>query len=395
VSDFTAVAAVTATLRRTLLAAVQADVPAADVTTVRPATGDNTHLPTTGVNVFLYRVAPNPHWRNGDLPSRRGDGELAQRPQAALDLQYLFSFYGSDTALEPQRLLGSTAAFLHSQPLLTRSAIRTAVSDPTRPFLANSDLADQVDLVRFAPLSLTLDELSRLWSVFFQVPYVLSMAFQASIVLVERQETPRPALPTRTFGLATVTVRKPRIASVTAAADGDPIVSGSAVVIHGEALQADVTRVEIDGADVTVGTVSGERIALTLPAGLSAGAHGVQIRQGVEVGGAGRLVFASDLATFALQPRITQTGGDFDIDVAGDVMTVGVDPGVEPRQTVTAELLTAEDVVAHTRMAAPRPSASATAVFDVADVPAGTYRVRVRVDGAESPLEPGPPEVTL
>src|SRR5215210_8166176 len=157
-SDFTAIAAVTATLQSTLQEAVQADVSGATVSTVRPAEGENTNLPTTGVNLYLYQVSQNPHWRNEDLPTRRTNGEPVQRPQAAVDLHYLFSFYGGEVALEPQRLLGSTVAFLHAQPLLTRAQIEAAVADTSRPFLAGSDLAEQIDLVRFAPLSLSLEE---------------------------------------------------------------------------------------------------------------------------------------------------------------------------------------------------------------------------------------------
>src|SRR4051794_22217124 len=113
-SNFLAVATVTATLQRVLQTSVQTDVAGATVTMVRPAVGQNTGLPATGVNIFLYQSSINPHWRNADLPTRRPDSEGMQRPQAGLDLHYLLSFYGTETTLEPQRLLGSTVAFLHS-----------------------------------------------------------------------------------------------------------------------------------------------------------------------------------------------------------------------------------------------------------------------------------------
>ncbi len=45
---------------------------------------------------------------------------------------------------------------------------------------------------------LNLEELSKLWSVFFQTAYKLSMAYIANLVLIEADaETPRPTLPVR------------------------------------------------------------------------------------------------------------------------------------------------------------------------------------------------------
>src|SRR5215475_3091530 len=196
-SNFRAIATVTATLQRALQAAIQSDVAGATVSTVRPAEGTNTHLPTTGVNLYLYQVSQNPHRSNFDLPTRRSEGDLVQRPQIALDLHYLLSFYGDDLSLEPQRLLGSTVAFLHTQPLITRAQIEAAIGDSSKTFLAQSDLAEQVELVRFTPITIALEELSRLCSVLLQVQYVLSVAYKASVVLVERQLTPQPVLPAR------------------------------------------------------------------------------------------------------------------------------------------------------------------------------------------------------
>ena len=191
-SNFLAVATVTATLERTLQAAVGADVPGASVTTVRP-NGPNSGVPDTGVNLFLYQVTPNVALRNRDLPSRRPDGQLTQQPIAALDLHYLLSFYGAEADLEPQRLLGSAVRTLHAQPLLVRETIRNTVD--AVGFLNGSNLADQAETVRFTPLPLNLEELSKLWSVFFQTTYVLSVAYQASVVLISADEAPVLAQP--------------------------------------------------------------------------------------------------------------------------------------------------------------------------------------------------------
>src|SRR5690348_9540501 len=103
-SNALAIATVTAMLRSVLRNALTGiNVSGADVTSLRP---DAPNLPNPGVNIFLYRVAPNPFFRTADLPTRRADGALLRRPQAALDLDYLLTFYGDDNVEEPQRLLG-------------------------------------------------------------------------------------------------------------------------------------------------------------------------------------------------------------------------------------------------------------------------------------------------
>jgi hypothetical protein len=116
-SNFLAVATVTATLRQMLLPVVGKDVPGATVTTQRPdAAGGAQGL---CVNIYLYQVTPNAAWRNEDLPTRRTGGELVKHPQVALNLHYLLTFYGDEGNLEPQRLLGSVMRTLHTRPVLT------------------------------------------------------------------------------------------------------------------------------------------------------------------------------------------------------------------------------------------------------------------------------------
>ncbi|MCK7504525.1 MAG: DUF4255 domain-containing protein [Desulfobacterales bacterium] len=94
-----------------------------------------------------------------------------RRPQAALDLFYLVSFFGDADALEPDRMLGAAVRDLHARPLLDRQAITDAIAG--RPALATSDLAAAVERVKFTPVAMTLDEMSRLWSVMTQTPHAV------------------------------------------------------------------------------------------------------------------------------------------------------------------------------------------------------------------------------
>ena len=153
------------------------------------------------VNIFLYQALPNATWRNADLPTRSSGGQLLQRPRTALDLYYLLTFYGDDSELQPQRLMGSTVSALHAQPLLTRARIDAARQHPDYTFLQTSDLGNEIEQLKFSPMALNLEELSKLWSVFFQQPYTLSLAYLASVVFVEPQ-----AATTRTLPVLTRTV---------------------------------------------------------------------------------------------------------------------------------------------------------------------------------------------
>ncbi len=190
-SNYLAVATVTAVLRDILQEAAGAAVPGATVTIRRPEAVNNGGQNKPVVNIFLYQVAPNAAWRNTDIeirhhPDDRAKGLIEKRPQVPLNLSYLFSFYGNEQELEPQRLLGSVVSALHTQPRLSPEAIRGTVGRGRH--LRDSDLAFQVaqiEKVKLTPISLSLEELSNLWSIFFQVPYALSVAYEAAAVLIE------------------------------------------------------------------------------------------------------------------------------------------------------------------------------------------------------------------
>ena len=61
--------------------------------------------------------------------------------------------------------------------------------------LDDSDLADTFEQVKFMPLDLSIDEWTKLWSVFFQTPHVPSLAYQASVVLIESVDHAPGGLP--------------------------------------------------------------------------------------------------------------------------------------------------------------------------------------------------------
>ncbi len=194
-SNYLAPATVTATLKIALENALAIDNLGFDhhVTIDRP---DEINSNSVGVNIYLYQVTPNIAWRNADLPTRNSRGQTVQRPRIALDLHYLLTFFGDEPTLQDQRLLGSVISTLHNQPLLTQAMIAEAIANFST--LSESDLANEIERVKFNPISLNLEELSKLWSVFFQTAYRLSIAYSASVIFIERQPEPVNALPVQT-----------------------------------------------------------------------------------------------------------------------------------------------------------------------------------------------------
>lgn len=398
-SNYLAIATATAGLVQVLQPAVEADVPGATVTTVRPD-GSGNGTPDIGVNLYLYQITPNAAFRNADLPTRDSNGDLVQRPRAALDLHYLLTFYGDENRFEPQLVLGSVVRTMHAQPVLTREVIRAAKN--ANPELAKSNLEDEVELVKFSPIILSLEELSKLWSVFFQIPYTLCVAYQGSVVLIESEETPRAVLPVRQRNLYVMTFRQPFIEEVRSQeGENQPIVVGETLLILGQRLRGDDTQLRVAGIEVTPAEVTDTQISVLLSEppfpddSLRAGVQGVQVVQRLLLGTppVPHHGFESNVVPFVLRPTITQVGV---VDVPADEVNppskgvaVTVNPKIREGQRVLLLLneMATEAPQAHTFFAPPTEADSESITIRTTGVKAADYLVRLQVDGAESILE--------
>jgi hypothetical protein len=408
-SNALAIAAVTETLRDLLSHGIEvAQVNNALVTTTSP--DQTANIANPGVNIFLYQVSPNAALRNADLPTRAANGSLLRKPQTALDLHYLLTFYGDYNALEPQRLLGAATLALHAHPTLSRSQIQAVQSANT--FLNTSNLDTQSELIRFTPIAFTLEELSKLWSFLLKVDYVLSTAYVASVVLIEDEDaTPLPPpLPVLSYRIGAQPTRQPVITQVVASPkSGAPITAGSDIALIGRNLTAPsggATQVLISGATQMPAAIGPTRITLTLPAGLAAGPQTAQVMQPLLLGVPPVLHpstgSASGIATFVLNPTIAAGSppGAYAISVEsgvgsppGTAIVVTVIPTVRVGQRVLLQLLPQASPPTAPRLfdGGTLTADSATVTFAVPDLPSGTYLVRILVDGAESPLTGTPP----
>lgn len=410
-SNYLAIATVTATLSQLIQDAIDHDVPGGGVSTVRPDIAGNT-ASEAKVNIYLYQVTTNTAFRNVDLPTRRSGGSLAQRSKVALDLHYLLTFYGDEGTLVPQQLLGSVTRTLHSEPQLTRTRITEKVN--ALKYLKGSNLAEDVELVKFTPLPLSLEELSKLWSILLQTPYALSMIYLGTVVLIEDEETPIEALPVKQPQLFVMPFRQPVIEQLLSqkgagkpALPNQPIVVGDTLILAGRQLQSTdptiTTEVQIAGTAVPSQRPDATHLRVIVPDTLQAGVQGVQVVQVMNIGPLPPLPpapatphgsFESNITPFVLRPTL-QTVDKANVQDDGHGLfssdvTIQVTPQVGSLQRVMLVLNQVNGgntPAAYAFVSKPHDVDTGNITFSITGVQAATYLVRVQVDGAESVLD--------
>lgn len=403
-SNFLAVATATEALRLFITRALTPDIPfAVNVISGRPP-AEPPAEPT--ITVFLYQVTPDPHLRNRDEPIRASDGTLLSRPVAALDLSYLITFFGDETQLVPQRMLGCVVRSLYELPMLTDDLIAEAAA---MPFLAGSDLPAAQQRIRFTPTHMDTEEMSKLWSFLLQTSYTLSVTYQAAAVLLDGRQIPTAGKPVLTRTLTAVPSRGPLITEVLSRPTADPgsvpapgpVPSGNTLVINGTGLRSDEVLVRFDNVDVPVAASQARdtEVTVAVPATLQAGTHTVSVVHNLLLG-VPRVPhhgFESNGVPFVRQPTITgpvtianRTG----TDPVSAQLSISLDMPVGDSQRIRVLL---DEVAGATggkarsyQFDAPFPLGARpnpqTVLVQVVNVAASAYLVRVQVDGAQSPL---------
>ena len=222
------------------------------------------------------------------------------------------------------------------------------------------------------------------------------MAYQGSAVLVESDDAAEPALPVQTRNLYVMPFRQPVIDKVMSS-EGEfaPIFANSVLHVHGRQLEGDGTRVLLAGAEHAPDSVTDKQIVVTLPAGLRAGPHALQVCHKLLLGTppAPHRGFESNVATFVLRPRVNlpivkTTVPDPQGGPTLPALQVSVDLTVGRAQRVVLLLNPiAPGVAAYSFLAPPRSSDGSSITVAHPGVTAGQYYVRLQIDGAESPLD--------
>ncbi len=362
------------------------------------------------LNLFLYNVARNPGWANLGLPSRDSRGTLVDNPVLGLDLYYLITAYGQKD-FDAEVLLGGALQVLHDTPGLDRDEIRSALSTglklPKNVQLCG--LAEQAEQLRITPLPMSTEEIVRLWSA-FQSDYRPSVAYQVSVLLLQASHSTRSALPVRGRNLYALTFRQPRLDSVDNATDPLlPITPDATLRLRGANLDTPGLRVQVAGIDLTAGITSRgpDQLLFTLlqppavvpgapewPEGLLSGLAGVQLVGAQDMGSppVAHGAVSSNLLAVVLVPVIidvTPTApGTLRLTCAMPVgrdqhaklllNPLGLPPGSPPRGH-SVDLPAGNGVVS--------PATSTRVLIATLPVlPAGPYVLRLRIDGADSPL---------
>ncbi|MEZ5082211.1 MAG: DUF4255 domain-containing protein [Bacteroidales bacterium] len=372
------------------------------------------------LNLYMYQAVPNTSWKNIGFPSRNTKGERISNPPLALNLHYLLTAYGADE-YHAEILLGYGMQLLHETPVLSRDAIRTSLAPPTPVSggglppellaLSTSELAEQVEQIRIVHNTLNTEELSKLWTT-FESKYRPTAAYQVSVVLIESKKSTKQTLPVRERQLYVIPFDQPVVEKIKSqSAPGEPIIEnqkileGYNLVVEGRQLRGEVVSVDISGIDVTPDpdNLKNTQIIIPLPAGLFAGIQGVRVIHRILMGSPPEphRGVESNVEAFVLSPRIesttvTITGGTGDDPRSADI-ELEVNPAIKDTQKVVLLLNefipgpVSEIPRSYSFYAPPLTLMSPPGPFEnilipVNGVQAGTYLVRIQVDGAESPL---------
>ncbi|WP_028066870.1 DUF4255 domain-containing protein [Solirubrobacter soli] len=206
-TTFKGIAAVTRTLGYLVGSAARAAVPEVDVTLARPEEPAAGSANSPRLNVYLVQVTPEATMRSNDLPTRTSPDKLVAAPMAPVNLRYLLSFFG--TSEKAHLMLGATELVLRERAVLDPTLIEQALVN--YPELQDSGLERQVPPVRVVPSLVTLEELSRFWSGFLQMPYTVSTVYEAMTVILTSSSTPAASLPVAQLKRNTGAAMPPRL----------------------------------------------------------------------------------------------------------------------------------------------------------------------------------------
>ena len=408
-SNSLAISTVSAAFLRRILSAANAVVPNAKVRLGPPtAKLSDDGLPL--VNLHLYRVEPNATHANDHLPSRGPAGQMRGPSTLALNLHYVMSFFGNHDVFEPDLMLGEVMLALEHEPALSKSTVSSAIADNEE--LEDSDLAEALARLRVTRQLMTIDDFSKVWSIFYQVPYALSLAYEVNHVLIESADTPPVPAPVAHPGLWVAPMSSLRLDSAGATEGSSiPPVWGNVLHVQGQGLGKPDLALEVDGTALVMTGVGQMERALSIPldvatfgaGGLDVGVHRLQaIAPKARPDQPDHLRARSNALAFALAPAITLgtvTAPPGETTATGNV-EVTFSPAIQSAQEVRLLLDgrgggATGQVVLPGRDPVDGGPAATDLTFDFTNLARGTYLVRADVDGLLSPVSldttPGSP----
>ena len=340
------------------------------------------------VNLFLYHVEHSAAWRNMDIPGRIKQGETGH-PPLALNLYYVITAYGENgSEIIGHLLLGKAMTLLHDHAVFGRTEIKDAFEV--------SGLHEQIERLRITPQPISLDEVSKLWTG-FQTQYRLSAAYEVSVVLIESKRSAKTPLPvlTRGPGDEGVLVQPglippyPTLETAIPPENQPGVRLGEVLTLSGHHLGGDNVVVRFmnprlpDAIEVPAqagGTDTEVRVELPdEPADWPAGFYTLA----AVISKTGEEDRTTNEIPLMLTPNIINPisiGPLSPPAVGGHMATVTCSPQVMPEQNAALLLGDWEFPVQN------HSTKTDTLTFHLADVPAGEYYARLRIDGVDSLL---------
>jgi hypothetical protein len=348
--------------------------------------------PQLQVNVFLHQVTFNPAWRNECLPSLAADGQtVLKNPPLALDLHYLLTAYATEDT-QAEALLGYAVQVLHTNPVLARSLIISALnsvpaaSNPLSGVLSSCGLANQIEMIKITPDTLGREETAWLWTA-LKADYRPTFTFQASVVLILTPAPTVSALPVLQRAIAAQSGLVPPQPSLSAVEppSGQPAAClGDSVSVLGSNLLG-ASNITISNSRLLIqysiapASVTATSLQFTLPldpANLPAGFYILTVQVTTP-----NDVISTNSLPLMIAPKITG-GVPATMPSGGASLTISCTPELQPGQQVSL-LIGGQE--------APVNNLSSTAIsspsFAFASLqPTGTaVPVWLRVDGVDGP----------
>lgn len=135
---------------------------------------------TNLLTLFLYKVTENPDLKNAEHTTvAQADGRLLQRPAPlSLDAYYLLTAHAGEPPdpLEAHRALSRAMRVFYDNGILHGSLLRA--DDPSTGLTADS-------ILRVTLNPITMEDMTRIWSVFPDTPYEISVTYLVTPVAIE------------------------------------------------------------------------------------------------------------------------------------------------------------------------------------------------------------------
>jgi hypothetical protein len=398
-SNYLALGGVSSTLRTLLddrmeIPPLPSGITEISITISTPSEDDDTDVPR--INLFLYKVTEDVFLKNQEIPGQ-GHPAAYGHPPLSLELHYLVTAYGN--SMEPNQefanetlahyLLGSAMRVLHDYPVITGDM---TTSGGQR--ILDLNLQGQFEKVVLCLEPISLDDMSKIWTA-LTLPYRLSAGYVVSVVQIESQNERRypqlvGELPEQGPRVQVVTLITPRIIQLLVKRQGTPPDQKSSNIPYariGDRLDLLGASFNKDDTQIRIGTLlcppltapplTPQSLSVLIPddAALQPGAVAVSAVRQVMMGQPpeARPAFESNVAVFMLVPYVTSA-----VQLAGVVTVNGSRLWQENKDCqviVGDQVIPAADYTTAT---------SSQIIFPLPALGAGTYPVRVRVNGAES-----------